>query len=170
MLYWSSGRYRAVELKTCVVKRFFKIFGVILLIFTVVLFSYFYGYANSLRGIHPDTLTYYDQLKSRLILEGFRPRTLVISSKRADWHNRLLTAFGAAKNSQHLHGKALDIVVLDVNGDGFSDSADVYIVVEILEELVGHNGGIGTYTNEKFLWNRQMVHFDCRGHHARWNR
>lgn len=50
------------------------------------------------------------------------------------------------------------------------DEKDVNLVVKILESLIGPNGGIGTYKTETLFWNRQMVHFDSRGHKARWNR
>ena len=82
----------------------------------------------------------------------------------------MLTAFGAARNSQHLRGNALDIMVMDVNNDRVMDQRDVQIVVKILEQMIGDEGGIGTYTSEKWLWNRQMVHIDCRGKRARWSR
>lgn len=52
-----------------------------------------------------------------------------------------------------------------------AEARGVDIVYRILErELVGDRGGIGTYKNESGLFNRQMVHFDLRGHRARWHR
>lgn len=101
---------------------------------------------------------------------GFKPSLVVISAKRANWHNSLLTSFGATTNSQHLTGTAIDIMVLDVNEDGRMNDKDVNVVVSILEGLIGSKGGIGTYKMEYLIWNRQMVHFDSRGNKARWNR
>lgn len=130
----------------------------------------FCWYATTLSGVNPKTVQYYQDLRQELTNGGYRPKVYVISAKRNQWHNRLLTWFGAAKKSQHLQGNAVDILVTDVNGDGKSNREDVMIVKAILEKLVGNNGGIGTYMSESFFWNRQMVHFDCRGHRARWNR
>jgi len=131
---------------------------------------YFFGYANNLKGISPTTLTYYQRLKTELSSQGYQPNLIVISSKRHPWHNQLLTYFGAAKNSQHLKGTALDIMVMDINNDGKWDAKDVKIVNKILEKLIDKKGGIGTYASEKWFWNRQMVHFDSRGYQARWDR
>ena len=130
----------------------------------------FFSYSNSLKGVAPTTLSYHQQLKDELVNKGYQPTLLVISAKRTKWHNSILTSFGAAKKSQHLSGTAIDIMVLDINEDGQMDEKDVSLVVEILEKLIGSNGGIGTYKTEKLIWNRQMVHFDSRGHKARWNR
>ena len=130
----------------------------------------FFAYANNLRGLDDTTLHYLHQLKHQLKTQGYQARLIVISAKRAQWHNHLLTAFGAAKNSQHLSGKAIDIVVLDVNDDGQAGHEDVDIVVAQLEKLIGTKGGIGTYKSEKYFWDRQMVHFDSRGYKARWHR
>lgn len=132
--------------------------------------AFFFFYANSLKGLTPNTLSYYEALKTELLAKGYRPKTLVISGKRAIWHNQLLTQFGAASKSQHLVGTAIDIIVLDINNDGKANRTDVDIVVKILESIVGQNGGIGTYISEKAIWNRQMVHFDSRGKKARWHR
>ncbi len=82
----------------------------------------------------------------------------------------MLTYFGAVSKSQHLKGNAIDIVVLDINNDGIYDSKDVDIATRILEKIIRNQGGIGTYKTERFLWNRQMIHIDCRGHKSRWSR
>jgi len=105
-----------------------------------------------------------------LTKQGYKPSLIVISGKRAKWHNQLLTYFGAASKSQHLKGNAIDILVLDVINDGAKNIADVIIVKKILENLIKSNGGLGTYQEEEWFWNRQMIHLDCRGYKARWNR
>lgn len=150
-----------------------KVIKKLLIFFACVLtiaISFFFFYANSLRNINPVALNYYQTLKKHLKSDGYQADVFVISGKRAGWHNQLLTYFGAASKSQHLKGNAIDIIVLDVNNDGVYDNKDIDIVTAHLELLIGNKGGIGTYKSESFLWNRQMVHFDCRGNRARWNR
>ena len=78
---------------------------------------------------------------------------------------------GAAKDSRHLVGDAIDFIVFDVNDDGKSDGKDVDIVFEILDkDIIADKGGIGTYKNEHSFIDRQMIHIDCRGYTARWAR
>lgn len=129
-------------------------------------------YTGSLIGVDDATVATYRDLRQRLTEDGHQPKLFVLSGRRFWIDNKILTTFGgASKNSRHLKGDALDIIVLDVNGDGTADRADVDIVHRILDEdLIGNRGGLGTYKNESGLLNRQMVHFDLRGHRARWNR
>ena len=129
-------------------------------------------YAGSLIGVDRDTVGVYESLKAKVKERGYEPRFFVISGRRYWLDNKLLTSFGGASpNSRHLHGDAVDIIVLDVNDDGVADSKDVDVLHRILnEELIENKGGIGTYKNESGFFDRQMVHFDLRGHRARWSR
>ncbi len=131
-----------------------------------------YLYTNSLIGVAPKVKTYYQQLKERLVEKGHSPALWVISGRRWEWDNYLLYKFGnAARNSRHLKGEAIDIIVLDVNKDGNINGADVDIVQEILDkEIVKSEGGVGTYKYRGGFFNQQMVHFDCRGTQARWKK
>lgn len=71
---------------------------------------------------------------------------------------------GGAKLSRHIKGEAVDIVVYDINNDGYSTKADKDIVLDILEkEVIGNQGGIGLYPGT------DNVHYDVRGTRARWN-
>lgn len=130
----------------------------------------FFVFANSFRGVHPKTIAYYYELKDSLRSQGYKPRLLVTSTKRAKWFNDLAVKYsGAAPKSRHLKAEAIDFVVFDVNGDWSVDAEDVDIVYKILnEEIIGSKGGIGTYKNAG--WDCQMVHIDCRGRRARWHR
>jgi len=95
----------------------------------------------------------------------------VISTKRENWHNELLIKFGASSKSRHLDGDAIDILVLDVNDDGQMDGKDVDIVYQIVDkQILKGKGGLGTYKTEDWIWNRQMIHMDCRQGSSRWNR
>jgi uncharacterized protein YcbK (DUF882 family) len=140
---------------------------------TIVLITLFAGwyliYIRSLWGVNPVTIQYYKELKMEMRKQGYKPNFIILSGKRWQWHNRLLN--GTAKNSKHLQGEAIDIVVLDVNRDGKMNATDVDIVYTILDKtIIGSKGGIGTYKSENGFMDRQMIHFDCRGSYARWHR
>jgi len=71
---------------------------------------------------------------------------------------------GGASQSKHIFGEAIDIGIGDIDGDGKATSKDKEIVLEILDKkIIGNSGGIGLYPGTK------AVHFDVRGHLARWN-
>ena len=118
------------------------------------------------------TQAFYNDLKDSLQQKGFNTHLLVISTRRARWHNAIQVKFsGAAKDSRHLTGDAIDFLVFDINRDGKSDSKDVDIVFNILDkQIIKDKGGIGLYKNESSFVNRQMIHIDCRGYKARWAR
>lgn len=141
-------------------------------LFISVLFFLAWLYANSLIFVHPQSKAWLLELKAELNKQQLSPHFYVISGKRYDWDNWLLSKFGgAAKNSRHLVGEAIDIIVLDVNQDGTANAKDVDLVYKILNrKIVKSEGGIGTYKNQKGFFNRQMIHFDCRGKKARWHR
>ncbi|MBL7748047.1 MAG: DUF882 domain-containing protein [Chitinophagaceae bacterium] len=132
----------------------------------------FFLYCNNLSLADKQTVTYYKTLKKALKQKGYRPRLLVISTRRLPFHNNIqVNMSGAAPKSRHLSGEAIDFLVLDVNRDGKATAADVDIVVKILEEeIMKGNGGIGTYKQESSFINRQMVHIDCRKGKGRWER
>lgn len=129
-------------------------------------------YCCSLINVHPTAIQYFEQLKTETVAQGYRPSFYVLSGKRNKYHNQFLTRFGgAASQSRHLKGEAIDVVVLDVNRDGVANTKDVDIIYNILnQKIVGNKGGVGTYKNQSGLFNRQQVHFDCRGYLARWHR
>ena len=129
-------------------------------------------YTSSLVGVRTETRQTYRALKEELRRAGHRPHLAVLSGRRFAVDNWLLNTFGgASRNSRHLHGDAIDVLVLDVDGDGRADRNDIDIVYAILDQkLIGDSGGVGTYAGESGFFNRQMVHFDLRGHRARWHR
>ena len=138
------------------------ILGLVLLLF----FLYF----NNTRLVNSKTLSFYNELKDSLRSGGLSPNLVVISTKRFKFHNDIQVAFsGAATRSRHLGGDALDFIVMDINGDGKTNSVDVDIVYNILDKkIIGNKGGIGMYKNENSFISKQMIHIDCRGSRARW--
>lgn len=87
---------------------------------------------------------------------GFHIRT-------AHRHPQKNADVNGASYSQHMFGKAIDIGVDDINNDGESTQEDKMIVYNMLQEIVGSDGGLGLYPGSMNL------HFDCRGHKARWD-
>ncbi len=75
----------------------------------------------------------------------------VISGYRCPKHN---AAVGGAKRSQHMLGKAADIVIKGLT------PFETYRLAEKVEAF--SNGGMGLYPGHGF------VHVDVRGHKARW--
>jgi uncharacterized protein YcbK (DUF882 family) len=110
-------------------------------------------------------------LEEKLKAKGLKADFVRISGKRSKWFNDLLSL--STKNSFHLSGKAIDILVGDINNDRKQNETDVKLVVACLEEIEKENpdlvGGIGTYLNQG-AWSKKMVHFDVRGYKARWNK
>lgn len=136
----------------------------------VLLISLFFLFANSFRGVDERTISFYYELKDSLRSQGYKPRLMVTSTKRTKWFNDLAVKYsGAAPKSRHLKAEAIDFIVFDVNGDWKADFQDVDIVYNILnKQIIRNKGGIGTYKNAGM--DRQMIHIDCRGRRARWNR
>lgn len=147
-------------------KRFFLTIAILI----VILVATFVLYCNNLSGVDPITIGYYNECKVLLQQKGYTPNLLVVSAKRFKWHNAIqVRTSGAAKQSQHIPGKAIDFIVFDINRDGKSDSKDVNLVYEILDkQIMKDKGGIGTYKKEQSFLYRQMIHIDCRGITKRW--
>ena len=143
-----------------------------LLIITAIAAGLFFFYFNNTKLVNPNTKIFYNDLKDTLRQKGYPTRLLVISTKRFKWHNDIQVKLsGAAKESRHLIGDAIDFIVLDINGDGNSDNKDVDIVFNVLDKIIiKDKGGVGTYKGENSFIYRQMIHIDCRGYKARWAR
>jgi len=140
------------------------------LIFFSLVILFVLIYSSSLIGVDDDVKNFLSELKIELKKENLSTNLFVISGRRWKLDNYILTKInGAASKSQHLKGKAIDIIILDINKDGKINSKDVDIVYQILDEkIVKDYGGIRRYKFGKI--NQQMIHFDSRGKKARWNR
>ena len=75
------------------------------------------------------------------------------SAYRSPSHNRKV---GGVKNSQHVKGTAVDIVV-----KGLSTEQLAYKIDELISKGIMQQGGIGIYDT--------FVHYDIRGTKARWD-
>ena len=102
------------------------------------------------------------ELKLELSEKGFDPDGFAVrGGHRHPTHNKLI---GGASKSQHIAGKAVDIVITDINQDGKEDKSDKQIVLDLLDKkIIKGQGGIGRYPGT------MVVHFDVRGKKARWD-
>jgi uncharacterized protein YcbK (DUF882 family) len=68
------------------------------------------------------------------------------------------------KSRSKFKGEAVDIVIDDINKDGYANKTDKDIILDLLEnEIIKNDGGIGLYPGT------DRVHYDIRGTRARWN-
>ena len=75
------------------------------------------------------------------------------SAYRCEAHNK---SIGGSKNSQHILGKAADIVV-----NGYDPSLEIHpLIEELINEGQILQGGLGDYKN--------FTHYDIRKNKARW--
>lgn len=102
-------------------------------------------------------------LQNALTKAAYNPNGFTVrDGHRYPTYNQLR---GGASRSQHIAGKATDIVIHDINLDGIEDQTDKDIVLEILEnEVIKNKGGIGRYPGS------MVIHFDVRGKRARWDK
>ena len=75
------------------------------------------------------------------------------SAYRCAKHNK---AIGGVKNSQHVLGKAADIVIKDHTAE-----ETFYLISELINDGDMLQGGLGSYNT--------FTHYDIRGKKARWN-
>lgn len=90
------------------------------------------------------------------------PRWVIISQKRNKYYNKILA--NSVDNSQHLRGMAMDVYVIDVNGDGSYTKEDVEIIKsankKVESEYPALKGTLGIYLKkENSYLTRHMVHF-----------
>lgn len=101
--------------------------------------------------------------------KGYSTNWFIISDKRHKWYNSLL--LNSAKDSEHLKGNAIDIYVLDVDGDAEFNENDIKIIEKACKRLEKKypelTGGFGTYLRKGYF-TRHMVHIDTRGYYKRW--
>lgn len=85
----------------------------------------------------------------------------IASGFRHPMYNKMVNG---ARCSQHQVGTAIDISIGDINNDGKRNQKDRKLIYDILnKKLIINKGGLGKYKNSPFL-----IHFDTRGHKARW--
>ena len=96
---------------------------------------------------------------------GYSPKWITISKKRDAWYNNILK--NSSRNSYHLAGRAIDVWVIDIDGDSDFDKEDKQLIIEATEAVEKEHpqlvGALGFYTRKGYPSNR-MVHMDTRGY------
>ena len=102
----------------------------------------------------PEVLDNIKELAETLqtIRKFIRKPITINSGYRSPEHNK---AIGGAKNSQHVLGKAADIVVQDYTPEQVADFIEGLINYGVIKD-----GGLGRY--------KTFTHFDIRKNRARW--
>lgn len=100
-----------------------------------------------------------DALKAELIQMGHRPQWLIISQKRNVFFNSWLDY--SVDDSKHLEGKAIDLYIIDINGDNQYDREDFKLIERahnnIQKRENAHIGDVFDYLKKGFFA-RRMVH------------
>ncbi len=101
-------------------------------------------------------------IKEHLNEQGHNPKWIIISQKRGYVYNLLLHWKGTAvKNSEHLHGNAIDVFVLDIDGDGTYTYKDYELMQKagrLYDKKINRKGAVAHYFKKKNSLDKHMVH------------
>ena len=101
-------------------------------------------------------------IKEQLYLQGHNPQWIIISQKRGYLYNLILHWKGTAvKNSEHLHGNAIDVFVLDIDGDGtytYSDYELMQKAGKLYDKKINRRGVVAHYFYKGNSLDKHMVH------------
>lgn len=140
-----------------------KAFGISILV-AILLISGYYWVSYS--KLSPVVQLKEKALNTALRSQGYKPRYFLLSGYRPPWLNRLMPL--AAKNSDHQRGKAIDLLVIDIDGNGQFNDRDLDILSRTVNRMdktnPGQRGGVGLY-RKPFS---RMFHFDVSGRHRHW--
>lgn len=110
------------------------------------------------------------KIENEISKRGYTNNWFIISGKRSKWYNNLLS--NSSKNSNHLRGNAIDVYVIDIDGDGEHTKKDIEIFESVNNYVESNNpelvGAFGTYTN-RGSFSKHMIHIDTRGYKKRYN-
>jgi uncharacterized protein YcbK (DUF882 family) len=89
-----------------------------------------------------------------VLREHFQKPVTINSGYRSPEHNAKI---GGSKNSQHLLGKAADVVIEGVSPDEVADAIEFLVENKMMKQ-----GGLGRYDS--------FTHYDIRGKKSRWDK
>lgn len=139
---------------------------IILIVISFFIVDYFVGFYT----VNPTISKKVKLIKESLKNEGYNVRWFMISGRRSVIANSIL--INASKNSHHLRGNAIDVFVIDIDGDNKFTQKDLDIVKKhnrIIESRYPElRGGLGTYTSRPIA--KRMVHFDTGGRSVEFNK
>jgi hypothetical protein len=109
-----TKRWSAIKIVSGIL--FFSVLGYVLMMA--------FGLLNTNPNVHAKV----KGIKEEIIKEGYQPKWFIISQKRYGFFNNLLLNSVKNGKSKHLKGKAIDLYVIDINGDGTYDKEDFEII------------------------------------------
>ena len=110
-----------------------------------------------------DEKVLYKLLELQQILEGKGFNSKAFHVRNGHRHPAYNERIGGASKSRHVKGEAIDIDIGDIDQNGQATQNDKQIILDLLEnQIIKSSGGIGRYPGT------MSVHFDVRGHRARW--
>lgn len=123
---------------------------------------------GGLMGANEDIKTKVQLIEAELRAQNYQPKWVIISQKRSDFFNSKLAK--SAPKSNHLIGMAIDLYLIDINGDWIFDNKDVDILYDATLRVEKKNphlvGGFGIYLNNTTSYfTRHMIHLDLRPEH-----
>ena len=134
----------------------------------LILAGALYGalYLGGLMGASEDIKTKVQLIEAELRAQNYHPKWVIISQKRSPFLNDLLE--NSTKESFHLKGIAIDLLVFDINDDGSYNKEDINLLIAAINKVeTSHpslKGGFFDYTLPKHgNIARHMVHIDTRG-------
>jgi len=139
-------------------------------VFTIFVSFYILGYGLmyviGLLGAEKETLTKLELIKGELKAMGHNPKWVIISQKRNKWTNYILNY--SVSNSNHLYGRAIDVYVLDINGDLSYNQTDAKLFEIANQKVEKKNPGLKgfckpyIYKHSNAYFTRHMIHIDRR--------
>lgn len=113
-------------------------------------------------------------IKKELRDMGHRPIWFMISGKRDEFLTKI-SYNNLKKGSPHLKGIAIDIEVIDIDGDFDFDEEDITLFVEanrrVEKNFPDLKGSLGTYRGPNSDWLEwHQIHIDTKGISKRYNK
>ncbi|MFM7682716.1 MAG: hypothetical protein ACKO7P_08220 [Bacteroidota bacterium] len=135
-------------------------------ILTFTSISYGLMYFFGLVGAEMEVQRKLSLIEEELKKSNYKTSWVMISQKRSETFNRILK--NSVKDSHHMKGKAIDIYVFDIDGDGTFNKTDIEILKQVNQKVEKENpelkGAFGDYfKDESDLFSSHMIHIDTRG-------
>ena len=115
---------------------------------------WFFGLMGASETVHQKV----DALKVELVKMGYEPQWFIICEKRNKFYNSWLPK--AKTNSKHLKGMAIDLFVIDINGDNTYDEKDYEIISQadkiIQKQESKFKGKLIKYFGEGYFTSRML--------------
>ena len=99
-----------------------------------------------------------EALRSELVKRHNLARMKITSGYRSEAHNKVV---GGVKYSQHVAGRAADIVCYNAKGNRINAHKVAALIRELISAGKMLEGGVGEYSS--------FTHYDIRGKRARWS-